>query len=280
MPTTITFSNGANSVTVNTPQYGYTARPIMSLKYARLSSPTYDIWDNGVSYDVRLCTMSRFLLNTSDQSNLNAFFSDASKGRGNTVNMALGSKSTGFYPFGPDKGDVGTFTVKAINYDQTGQLLKPWKYWETDITFLMITAPAYSLPAETNDGNLQIGTVTGIKYPQDAYNSTTEYAIDTLVTLGGSGYEVDRSTDADRYETSFQIEGKQNKIAALVDYIMVTARASNFTMITSTDNYPFGHDKGGNGTYTVQLLSPELRIVHMGFNRFMVDFKLNFISVA
>jgi len=272
-PNLITFTNGANSVIVTAPQWNYTTSINMVLTHAEKSDSTVGIYDQGVAYDVRYCKCN-FLLNATDMALFIAFFSDSTKGRGEDVTLSV---CKGFFPFGPDKGDQGDFVIRMTSFQQTGQLFRPWKWYEVECLMAMTTAPAYTLPDQIKDGTFQVGTVLGLRPPQDSFASQVSYALNDVITHGGAGHEIDKGTSADGYRTSMLLSGNQTKMAALVKYVAQTARASNFTITSQTGHLPFGKAKG-DGLFTVQMLNKGLTINHLHHDRFQMDLNLNYIS--
>lgn len=277
MASTITFSNGAESISINTPQWGYKALIQLPLHYTRRSEPKYGIYDDGVAYDVRILQLASYLTDATDMGAINGFFNDSTKGRGEDVSMNLGTNS-GFYPFGPDKGDAGVFTVRPIAYTQGGQLHRPYKWWDTGISLLMVSAPSYALPAQVDDGPMQIGSITGIRYPQDGFNPPSQYQIKNVVTLDSTAHEVDRKSTADRYETEFTVSGNQTKMAALLNYLVLSARGNDFNIIPGSNTYAYGYDKGASGTYLSQMLNSTLTVTHTHYDNFSLPLKLSFTT--
>ena len=123
----IIFTCGTDTVEVDAPQYGYETELKLGLRYKEHAGAKWGIYDRTSAYDYRILKSATFQLSAADQALLNAFFLSPDVARGETVSMDLGDKPTGFFPFGPDKGDVGTFTVRVLSYVQSGMLLSPYK---------------------------------------------------------------------------------------------------------------------------------------------------------
>ena len=51
-----------------------------------------------------------------------------------------------FFPFGPDKGDVGNFECRILNRMPTGVLDNPWLYFGNEVEMVMVSAPQYAIP--------------------------------------------------------------------------------------------------------------------------------------
>lgn len=268
----ITLAYSGISRDVTPPEYPYTSTLRLPFEYFRGFDGSYTAFDNGAAYDTRICECT-FLFDATDRNAFETFFTGTP--RGQTLSLTTVS---GFYPFGPDKGDSGTFTARILSAEPTGQLLAPWKHWRVSLTLAMVSAPAYSLPTEISDGSMSLGSVSGVKYPQDGFEVDTSYGLNTIFTQGGDVYTYDFGTSADSYETTMQINGNHTKIAAIVNYLASTSRTNNFTLTAATGQYPFGYAKGDNTSFTVKLLSPELSVQHIGPDEFTLSISLGYIS--
>jgi len=275
----ITFDDGTNTVTLPNPEYGYKSIVSIPVEHSGRGDGTVGIYDAGTGYDRRVCESLTFYLTATQQNNFNTIFSDSSKGRGADVELQVGI-SSGFFPFGPDYGDDGNFDVRIIEIDQTENRHRPWNLFRTDIKMQMISNPAFAVVDDLDDGTVQFGTVTGVKYPQAGYNADVVYAIDHAVTMDGTAYEIDRSTDADIYEADFDISGNAGKIGSLLNYLLSTTPRNNnyeFSAIFPSGTYPFGRDKGA-GTHTVQCLNKTFEITHPSFDLFAFPLRLRWVS--
>jgi hypothetical protein len=285
----IRFVYGATMADVKPPRYGYATEVSMPLTYCHRQGQSYGIHDSGTDYDTRKCIGVKFdlpatSLSAVDMNAFTAFFQSIDYGRQNTVQLQLGTNS-GFFPFGPDYGDSGTFTVRITRYNPGGQKLRPFKWWAPEIDMQMISSPSYSFTDDMDEGTVQIGTVTGLKYPQTGYDVNVRIAANNLITQGSDAYLIDGGTSADEYENEFTFDGNQGKMAELLQY-MVSARGSDaITYIAPLNNYPFGRSKNANGSFTVQLLHSQMlenqaiiRVVHERFDKFSIQTGMRFIA--
>ena len=278
------FTYNGTSITVKKPLRGYTSIVKMPLYYSRRADGSIGIFDAGTAYDRRVaeCTFEH---DQEDHNKLIGFFTDTTLGRGNNVTLTLGSGS-GWFPFGPDLGDVGDFTIKLIDMQPSGQSMHPYKYWTTGMRFSYISgpSPSYSIPSVTDWGNLQIGTVQNLRYPESTFNTKYNYAIGNYVAMDGNVQSIDLGNDADSYETQFILPGTQSGIANVINYLINTPRNpayktyDNFNVITQINNFIFGEENASSGTYPVQLLSNELVVKHINHDQFELDLKLKLVS--
>ena len=256
------------------PEYPYTSRVRMDLHYFRGFDGAYTVYDSGGGYDVRTCECT-FLFESADRNAFEMFLTGT--GRGQELTLSLGSNS-GFYPFGPDKGDSGDFTVRLLKADPTGQLLSPWKMWRIPAVMALVSAPSYALPAEQSDGSVTVGTVSGVRYPQGGYSIREEYGVKTTFTLGSDAYVYDFGTSADTCETEAIFELNQTKAAALLNYLTVTGRGNDISLVAASGQYPFGYLKGDSTTFTTRLLTSEIAMEHVGPDQFVTTLGFGYIS--
>jgi hypothetical protein len=275
MTTKITFTSNDSTAQILTPQWGYQAVISMSMSAFRGGAGEISWWDNGSTYDTRRCKAS-FKLNATDAGAIDTFLTDPARGRGADITLSLGSTGSGFFPFGPDKGDRGNFVIRETAYSAGGQLHSPWLWWSADLEMAMVSSPTYNLPSQSDDGNLQVGNVTGLRYPQAGYEPSAQYAVTNIITRGGQGYSVDRGQSGDVYETGFKLSGSQAKISAVVNHLVNTVRGDNFNIVTQAKNFPLGRAKQESGTFQVKLASPDLVVTHTGFDKFELDLQLIF----
>ena len=282
----ITFTEGGDSATVDNPEYGYQCEIAMAMTYSKRDNKRYGIFDHGFNYDVRMCRGVTFNCTAADMDSLSDLFRDSDKGRGSNVTLSLGTTS-GFFPFGPDFGDSGDFVVRVVNYDPGGQVTRPWKQYrpKMDILYVSGPSPSYSYSDTLDDGGVQLGSVTGLKWPQTGYKTRPEYAVNNVVTRDGTAHEIDDGAYSDNYINAGGWTGNQGKFATLVNHLTVAVRDSNLSLVTPADHYAFGRDQAASGEMLVQPLYSEIRpnnavlsVVHDRFDHFTMPISLRFVS--
>lgn len=281
-------TDGSNSVTLPAPSFGYRTEVIMPLVYSRRADGSYGIKDLGSSYDRRICKGLRFVLSDAEMASLVTLLGGTANGRGEDLELQLGASATGFFPFGPDKGDMNTFTVRA-EIKEGGLSVIPFKRFEPELILYYLSGPsvAYSITDTVSDGTLQIGTITGIGYPQEGYPAKVGYALTGGYLSGATAEELDLGAGADSYETRPTLYGRYSKMGALVNYLVGTARASNISVTFPSYSYPFGSAKGASGAMTVQPLYSRIDdgaeiasidLDHYAHNYFSMPFGMRWVS--
>lgn len=278
---TIRFFNGSNSIEINRPSYGYQCEIHMPIYTANKHPSGYAFFDadNTGGKDYRVLVMARWQLPIDQKAMLNNFLRDVSGGRCENITMSLGATPTGFFPFGPDLGDVGDFTVRLLSQNQSGILMSPLKYFEDELSLVLVSAPTPpAAPSITSQGNFQIGTVTGLLYPQTTFRPTSQYNLQTGISRTGSPYSIDGNNSGDSWETKFYQQCNTSLAVALVNFMESTSgRASEIDIMTDLNYYAFGIDQGGSAHYIAQFLGSSkssreivLKITHERYNRFTI----------
>jgi hypothetical protein len=183
-----------------------------------------------------------------------ALFRDTS--RGETINLALGTTATGFFPFGPDKGDLGTFTVRILSFREMPWGMSPYGYVPIEIEMVMVTAPVYEIGSGRSEGVLQIGTVSTLRWPDPGYTPEPEYVVSHNLSRNGTPYVEDMGKVRDRYTSEFTLPCCTSNAALVASYLTVTGRGGDITVVPGSNAYMFGvtEHSSGAGTYTTRLV--------------------------
>jgi hypothetical protein len=271
----VIFTAGGSDLTLSTPLFGYETTVRMPLSITELEDGIA-IWDSATdgSLDARICKAT-LLLSEAEAASVATFFNNATYGRGEAFVLNLGATASGFFPFGPDKGDIGSFTVQLIEQKQIGIQESPRLRFLHEITLALVSAPSYSLPAQVDDGPFQIGTVDGLRFPVGGFRPDVSHGIRQDLTRSGVVSRLDLGALADTAKTEFDIECRQDKAAALIVYLTSTsARGVTFTMVCPVNSWPFGAEYAQSGSFNVALTSPEIKIKHDRHNGFFVGLSL------
>jgi hypothetical protein len=244
------------TITLNNPVGAYSVALHMPItipeKHPAGYGPAFDA-DNSGALDYRIIDTATWKLPAAQKAALNGFFRDAALGRAETVKLRLGSTSTGFFPGGPDLGDVGDFTVRVVSQDQGGMLLEPWKYWQDTLALVIVTAPSYTPEAGAAQGSLTIGTVDGLMYPQAGFNAMSRYNLRTDLSRSGVPYSVDGRVAADAWESEWLQRCNNGLAAELVEYL-ATARGGDIDIVSAPNYWVYGADNLAEASYSSRFL--------------------------
>jgi hypothetical protein len=258
---------GASTVELPAPSSAKT-EIIMAIDNIALESGTFGSYDNGEQFDKRTCLCS-FLLPVEDQADLNLFLFTTPQ----TATLTL-TAGCGFFPFGPDKGDDGEFTV-AIVYDGTPKIgAVPFRYCQVDMIMTNTGEyPAYSPPAQLTEGPFTIGTVSGLRMPEKMFNPDMNRKFSIAFTENSTPHYVDNESFARYVSTSFIQNCNESNAAALLQYL-VTIRTTQFTINSADYFYPFGADYDASGYEYVILSSNKITITHTETDQFDINVQL------
>jgi len=259
----ITLSYIADSVEINYPVWeGYVSSVVLAIEISE-TTDGFDAWDNGITRDYRLCKIDRMLLSETEANNLEVFLAVH---RGVGMSMDIGTDSN-FFPFGPDKGDSGVFTVRLLSREYGS--FDQFKQFDKTIDFVMISAPAYSLPAVTNQASFQIGTVDGLLYPQTDIVSPRVYGVSHCVSYDGSPYAVDIRRNI--YTTEFTQRCNEGLAAELLAFLTGTnGRTQDISIIAPDDYYLFDIANSASGTYTCRLIQKTIECRQLNYEEFEI----------
>jgi hypothetical protein len=272
----ITFTAGGSYVQIEYPEWSFLAKAHLAMSLNSTCNG-WDVWDNGIVNDYRTCEIERLHLNLISGDTTAKMLDDFLLAhRDETLEMNLPSGS-GFFPFGPDKGDAGNFDVKIIErkfgqYDQFRQYTK-------SMILLMVTAPVYVLPDIVTQGDFQIGEIEGLLYPQLGIDSSREYGIQTGISYGGDAYSVDIRHNI--HETSFIQQCNTSLAAALMNFLCSDlGRYQDISIVAPGNYYLFDMANGSDGTYTCKLIQDIVECKHVGNEQFEIPLKFWMKSAA
>lgn len=271
----IAFTCGATEVVVNAPEFGYTSEVKLPLDFIRLDNGTVEIRDEGTKYDKRSCACECYLT-TAQQVALNTLINSTGRGQDLVLTLPAGS---GFFPFLPDKGDDGPFTV-ALQLDGTPAIQQaPFKYFKCRLKLTNTGSyPAYALPAEVADGPWTIGNVADLRMPPSLFIPNQVYGVAVGFTESGVSRYLDRGSGADYASTQFGLLCNESKAAALIYDLTSVQRASAFNVTTADSFYAYGVDHTASAIYSVRMISDTITVKHNRYNEFELSLDLQRIA--
>jgi len=272
-----------NKIMVSLPVFPYKTSIEFPFDIQKLNDGSYSSYDHGSTYDIRKCECT-FILDEGETLTFLEFFTNeyeygVNKGRAFDVTMRPTVSNSGFFPFGPDKGNNGDFDVGVIikNISRIGNA--PYLYFHIDVLIINTGSwPTYSLPSEVSEGSLTIGNVSNNRFPPNWFNPSGGYGYFGTVLQDGSIEWIDRFEGADHYQTSFNMVSNESKTAKVIEYITGTARDDNFSIVSGNNIFPFGKNIPDNKTYTVKMIQNKIDITHVRHDRFEYSLKLAYIS--
>lgn len=265
----------STDVVVPTPEFGYTVDIVMALEIVTSENGTVLIWDQGATYDFRMLKCN-FFMSATETTNFIDIFQDVNKGRAEDVTFVL--SNSGFFPFGPDKGDDGNFTCRLTAINQKALIEHPADYWNVECEFKSTNVfPSYSIPAAINEGELTFAGISNLRYPPTYHEQDIGYMVKTVGTYGGDAHSIDMTAAADSYMSTFPFHMKQPNAGRVINAIVGTYRDSNIPMVSPANSYPFGIETGGTFNGNVKLTDNVISVTHKNYNYF--EFTLDLYKV-
>jgi len=259
----------ATTITISTPEFGYDVNVQLSTYIERQSDNSYKIWDDLVANDFRTLTAT-WVLDSTDTNSLLELFRDKAQGRGENLELV---PDLGFFPAGPDKGDAGTFNVRMLTLNQRPVEMQPVLHFINEITFSFNGSfPSYTIPAQVTEGGLTIGTISGLRFPQNGNNVNIGYAVNTQLAQDGTPYTIDISSIADFFETTFPMILQETNMAKLVEHLQTTVRGGTLNITPPANSFIFGRTGGGTATYLCTFIQSTIGLTHVTHDRWIGDF--------
>jgi hypothetical protein len=280
-----TAPDDTTKIEFDTPLWGYKTSIRLPLYFANRSDGTLQAFDAGKEYDKRICTC-RFMVDKDHAKEMIDFFRDPLLGRGNKIKLTLPSvppySGTGWFPFAPDKGDYGVYVVQVLNVKPLPQIvgLSQWFYIDMDILYISGPLPEYIVVDGIDYGNMSIGPVNNIRYPEDGFNSIAKYGIDENLLMAKSVGVIDTGVQSDSWIVDFIYNGTRSKTAEFINFLTNINRDSdlkiypNFDIVTQDNNFIFGVENLDSGTYSTNLLKNEIVLKHINYDSYQVELSL------
>jgi hypothetical protein len=279
-------SLGGDSITLRNPMWKYSVDYGMNIHTTRTASGKYRLFDCGATYDTITCTCT-----ITDTIETMRTLEGLIRGiwRGATVSLDLGVSPTGFYPGGPQNGDLGTFSVTILSYEPTGWLQSPWGYVEAKVSLEVSAVPVYLYPDAVPEGDFSIGAISGLRWPDPGIKPTPEYGYGVEVTRDGTTYASDTGASRDIWTTEFTQPMNQENAGVMMAYLTGAGRGADITTTVPKNSYLFGTENAepdGSGTYTMNLINGDesgtvLTWNHIRFNHWEIPLKFwmqNFLA--
>lgn len=279
-------SDEENTLTLENPLWGYVSTLKLPLWYSTRADGSIGVFDAGVAYDRCICKCI-FQMNAEDAEDALLFFRDPALGRGNPLYLDLPTGG-GFFPFGPDRGDYGRFIVQVINVKPSPQLMEPFRRFNISATLVYNygPTPSWSIPTGDDTGNIQIGAITNLRYPESTFQSEANYAIQEQLLYTQAAGVVDLGQTADTWRTRFDLMGTRKTISRLIAYLRSTPRSpstksyASFTVTTQDNQFMFGAEQTAVGNhFAVILLTKDIEMTHINFNLYKVPLVFQLTAV-
>jgi hypothetical protein len=240
------------------PLVGYSVSANMAIEFQPLIDGSISVWDNASdgTYDYRVLECSWLLTESQAESMVNTFrfsptltgdsYPKIPGGRYGDIEIRLGSTKTGFYPAGPDYGDIDTFTGSLLAYSVTPNSVSPFRRFTVTASFSIAGYPSYTLPSRFDEGAFFDGYT---RYPKAGFKTDLVDAIARQTTRSGAVKSVDSGYLGDKIFLEYLHESTPENIAYALNYFTTMGRGR--TMLYDIDSHYFmAGPHTGSSTFT------------------------------
>jgi hypothetical protein len=262
-------------IEIPNPEYGYTVALVMQVKSFE-SGSSWDTFDNGILHDARILNIPGSLFSKEEYQELTNFLNHQDCGR-KAFEIEL-PENSGFFPFGPDLGQSGIYKAHLLNRNSHGMQVDPWKIFVSEFTFILELGHGYDIDYQSRpEGSFQIGSVSGLMFPQSGFSPIIKRGLRCDVTNGRYASAVD--VGFNKYETGLELSANLPNAAKLIHEIQTAIRGSNFVMTCGQDYWPFDVEKSDSGSFYCKLLSSNnenltIDIKHVEYDQFRIPLKV------
>lgn len=235
-----------------------------------LSDGNVEIWDDGADYDKYSCRFTAVLTEAS----YNSLIAVYNASRDSDFTLTPNATGGGFCPFTPAYGDEGVFTFKIKSLTQSGTLDEERYQWFR-VAFEIINSgslPSYTPQVGNNEGNLQIGTIGGLRYPIGGYQPSVEFVVGGVSTSKTSAYVQDWQTKA--IKTKFKLRLLHDKMSLLIKHLL-SERTNQISILVPSGHFPYGADRGDNASFVSRLISQRLVVKQIKNKRYEISLEFS-----
>ena len=264
-------SNGATTIYLREIEEGYTSTIEMPFNKVNKENGQVAIFDDGSSYDKYTCKFS-IVLDASAMATLLTWYSDFPTNDYTILNFPSSPSATarGFSPFTPAYGDEGIFYFNILSVNQTGTLDNERYQWFR-VELLMastLNKPTYSPSLGNNEGNLQIGTIGGLRYPIGGYQPNVVYDSNGVTLSNDNNFINTMGWQSDK--TKMTLNLLFDKMSLLIKHLL-SERTNDISILVPSGHYPYGASQGDNKAFNSRLISDKLVVKHMGAKRYQIE---------
>jgi len=277
-PSKIRFTYKTNYADLYLPILPYNITIDYPWDFLKMPNESVNIVDHGYggqSYDKRSCTC-RFIMTPTEADEFNndiliPYDQDSTDGL--TIEMGVLSM---FHPFGPDFSNVGPYTVMMRVIKAPYLSEEYYGNFEMELElFLTALPPSYSFVTDQNEGNMSIGSVSGLRFPRTMYRNNR--LISNRFTQLQGQYSTERiNLYYKTYESEINLTCNLPKAQRLINYI-TTNRTSTYS-IGDSSGYLFGEELGTGTHSNCYLVTNKINIDFRGL--YDINFNLKFVKTV
>ena len=272
-----TLTSPSGTIELRTLEEGWTSTIDLPFTKNNKEDGQVAIFDDGAGYDRYTCTFSMVLDATNMALLLQWYEADKTSNFSITNSSVSPATSVGFSPFTPAYGDTGTFYFNILKLSQSGTLDGEKYQWfrvTLDIASY-IPFPTYSPSIGNNEGNLQIGTIGGLRYPIGGYKPSVTYDVGGVVTATHFNYLNNSGWKSEKCKMTLEL--LHDKMSFLVKHLL-SERASPIAILVPSGHFPYGAEAGDNQSFNSRLITDKLVVKHKVALRYTIELEFQRID--
>ena len=262
---TLTNSETSSTFDLEYIEEGYISTIDLPFSFSENENLQVSVFDDGSDYDKYSCRFSAVMTEASYTSLASVYKGD----KESIFTLSPNSSGGGFCPLTPAYGDEGTFSFKIKSLRQSGTLDDERYQWFR-VEFEIINAgalPSYSPSTGNDEGNLQIGTIGGLRYPIGGYQPKVDFKVGAVSTSTLNAYVND--WDSIGSMTTFKLRLLQDKMSLLIKHLL-SERIANISILVPSGHFPYGAENGDNKSFTSRLLNSRLVVKQIKNKRYEI----------
>ena len=143
-----------------------------------------------------------------------------------------------------------------------------YQHFRCEITIASTLLPTYSPLLGNNEGNLQIGTIGGLRYPVGGYKPNVKFDFGGVTLAQNTNFVNDIGWESDKVKMNLVL--LHDKMSLLLKHLL-SERANDIAILVPSGHYPYGAKPGDNQTFNSRLISKELIVKHINAKRYSVE---------
>lgn len=225
-----------------------------------------DYFDDGVAYDKVSSTFTAVI----EEGQLRALTTTYNNNRDGEFVLSPVNGGSGLALFTPAYAGDSSFIFKIAEIKQTGTLdNERYQWFRVQFkVFSSTSLPAYSPSLGNDEGNIQIGTIGGLRYPLGGFSVSVDYDVGAVQT--GLNIAYVNNWYSQNEKTKFKLRLLQDKMSLLLKHLIAN-RNTDYSFVVPNGVFPFGATAGDNQTFTAKLLTNKLKVKQVENKRYDID---------
>ena len=272
-----TLTSPSGTIDLRTIEEGWTS--IIDLPFTKNDKEDgqVGIFDDGAGFDRYTCSFT-IVLNATNMALLMQWYEADKTSNFSITNSSLSpATSRGFAPFTPCYGDSGTFHFNILELTQSGTLdAQKYQFFRVGLKIASyLPLPTYSPSLGNNEGNLQIGTIGGLRYPIGGYKPEVVYDVGGNVVATNFNYLNSLGWKSQKCKMTLDL--LHDKMSLLIKHLL-SERTNPISILVPSGHFPYGALGGDNQSFNSRLISDKLVVKHKVALRYTIELEFQRID--